>query len=261
MQCHGDIELNPGPRKLRNKSLSVCHWNLNSLTAHNYSKLMQLKAYTSMYKHDFICLSETYLDSSTPDSLLEIDGYNLIHADHPGNVKRGGVCIYYKESLPVRVLSSPYLKETLLLEMIDNNKKLIVSVIYRSPRQNNCEFNSFLSSFEQLLSEISKRKPTVSIISGDFNARSSSWWSNDTNTYEGTNLHSLTSSNNFSQLINEPTHIQRNSSFCTDLIFTDQPNLAVNCQITKLYMLVSVLIFLIPHHTSVLYGITKRQTL
>ena len=163
LQCHGDIELNTGPKKLRNKSLSVCHWNLNSLTAHNYSKLTQLKAYTSMYKHDFICLSETYLDSSTPDSLLEIDGYNLIRADHPDNIKRGGVCIYYKESLPVRVLSSPYLKEALLLEMIDNNKKIIVSVIYRSPSQSNRKFNSFLSSFEQLLSEISKRKPTVSI--------------------------------------------------------------------------------------------------
>ena len=225
LQCHGDIELNPGPKKLRNRSLSVCHWNLNSLTAHNYSKRTQLKAYTLIYKHDFICLSETYLDSSTPDSLLEIDGYNLIRADHPDNIKRGGVCIYYKESLPVRVLSTPYLKEALLLEMTDNNKKIIVSVIYRSPSQSNREFNSFLSSFEQLLSEISKRKPTVSIITGDFNARSSNWWSNDTNTLEGTNLYSLTSSNNFSQLINEPTHIHTS---CIDLIFTDRPNLAVN---------------------------------
>ena len=228
MQCHGDIELNPGPKKLRNKSLSVCHWNLNNLTADNYSKLTQLKAYTSMYKHDFICLSETYLDSSKPDSLLEINGNNLTRADHPDNIKRGGVCIYYKESLLVRVLSSPYLKEALLLEMIDNNKKIIVSVIYRSPSQNNREFNSFLSSFEQLLSEISKRKPTVSIITGDFNARSSSWWSNDTNTLDGTNLYSPSSSNNFSQPINEPTHIQRNSSSCIDLIFTDRPNLAVD---------------------------------
>ena len=77
-----------------------------------------------MYKHDFICLSETCLDSSTPDSLLEIDGYNLIRADHPDNIKRGGVCIYYKESLPVRVSSLRYLKEALLLEMIDNNNSI-----------------------------------------------------------------------------------------------------------------------------------------
>ena len=52
-----------------------------------------------MYKHDFICLSETYLDSTIPDSLLEIDGYNLVRADHPNNIKKGGVCIYYKGSL------------------------------------------------------------------------------------------------------------------------------------------------------------------
>ena len=196
--------------------------------AHNYSRLTQLKTYTSMYKYDFICLSETYLDSTTPDYLLEIDGYNLVRADHPDNIKRGGVCIYYKESLPVRVISLPYLKEGLVLEMNDNNKKMIVSVIYRSPSQNNREFDSFLLNFEQLLSDISTRKPTVSIITGDFNARSSSWWSDDINTSEGTNLYSLTSSNGFFQLINEPTHVQSNSSSCIDLLFTDQPNLAVN---------------------------------
>ena len=150
-----------------------------------------------MYKCDFICLSETYLDSTTPDSLLEIDGYNLVRADHPNTIKRGGVCIYYKESLPVRVISLPYLKEALVLEMNDNNKKMIVSVIYRSPIQNNREFDSFLLNFKQFLSDISKREPTVSIITGDFNVRSSSWWSDDINTSEGTNLYSLTSSNGF----------------------------------------------------------------
>ena len=46
-------------------------------------------------------MSETYLDSSIPDNLTDIRGYNLVRADHPDNIKRGGVCIYYKESLPV----------------------------------------------------------------------------------------------------------------------------------------------------------------
>ena len=48
-----------------------------------------------MYKNDFICLSETYLDSQVPDSLLEIDGYNLVHADYSNDTKIGGVCILY----------------------------------------------------------------------------------------------------------------------------------------------------------------------
>ena len=98
-----------------------------------------------MCKHDFTCLSETHLDSSTPDGLL---GCNLVCADHPNNIKKGGLCIYYKESLPVRLISLPYLKEALLLEMTCNNKKVIVSVIYRSRSQNNSEFDLFLSNFE-----------------------------------------------------------------------------------------------------------------
>ena len=73
---------------LEPKSLLVCHWNLISLI------LTQLKAYISMHKYDFICLSETYLDSKIPDSLLEIDWYNLVRADHPNNIKRDGVCLY-----------------------------------------------------------------------------------------------------------------------------------------------------------------------
>ena len=47
---HGDIELNPGPRKSKENTLSICHWNLNSITGHNFSKLTQLKAYISTYK-------------------------------------------------------------------------------------------------------------------------------------------------------------------------------------------------------------------
>ena len=27
---HGDIEPNPGPKKLEKHLISVCHWNLNS---------------------------------------------------------------------------------------------------------------------------------------------------------------------------------------------------------------------------------------
>ena len=122
--CHSDIESNRGPKGIKIK-LSICHQKLNSISAHNFSKITQLKAHNSTYKHDFNCLSETYLDSSTAlDNSLQIEGYNLVRADHPNDVKRGGVCIYYRESLPVRVISIPYLKEAALLELVQNKKKL-----------------------------------------------------------------------------------------------------------------------------------------
>ena len=65
-----------------------------------------LKAYNATHKYDIICLSETYLNSSIPydDDNLEIAGYNLIRADHPSEDRRGGVFIYYKNTLPLKVL-------------------------------------------------------------------------------------------------------------------------------------------------------------
>ena len=97
----------------------------NSLPALNFSKMLLLKAHIAIYKYNFICLSETFLDSSIPSDhvSLELEGYKLVRADHPNNVKRGGVCIYYKESLPVRVINLPYLQEALLLELNNQNQK------------------------------------------------------------------------------------------------------------------------------------------
>ena len=94
----GDVEVNPGPTNSVSECLSICHRNLNSISAHDYSKLFLLKADISVHKFDIICLSETYLDSTVSlyDGNLVISGYNLIRSDHPSNTKRGGVCLYYK---------------------------------------------------------------------------------------------------------------------------------------------------------------------
>ena len=69
---------------------------------------------------------------------------------HHIDTKRSGICIYYKESLPVRVRNLSYFEKALLLKMIYHNKKVIVSVICRSPNQTNNEFDSFLSNLKSL---------------------------------------------------------------------------------------------------------------
>ena len=61
------------------------------------------------------------------------------NSDHLNNVKRGGVYIYYKEFFPVPAINLSYFNEVLLLEISQNNNKVIVSVIYRSPSQKNDE--------------------------------------------------------------------------------------------------------------------------
>ena len=94
------------------------------------------------------------------DHSLRIEGYILlVRADHPNDAKKAGVCIYYRESLPVSVLNILYLKEAVLLEMAQNNKKIFVSIFYRSLSQANNEFKQFLLNFEKMLLDINQRKP------------------------------------------------------------------------------------------------------
>ena len=50
---HGDIEANPGPNK-KYKFFTCCHWNVNSLTAHNMLKFSSIAAYNSIHKYHFI---------------------------------------------------------------------------------------------------------------------------------------------------------------------------------------------------------------
>ena len=97
----GDVQLNPGPKNKSDVNFSICYWNLNSISAHNYAKVFLLKAYIAVYKFDITCISETYLDTSitSDDGNLEVLGYNLIRSDHPSNSKRGGVCIYYNHPI------------------------------------------------------------------------------------------------------------------------------------------------------------------
>ena len=115
----GDIEASPGPDRGYLNSFSFCHWNLNSTAAHNFIKMSLLQAYNSIHKFVIICLSETYLYDSyhSNDDQLSLPGYNLIRADNPNNIKRGGGCIYYRETLPAKVINFNILNECLVCEL------------------------------------------------------------------------------------------------------------------------------------------------
>ena len=121
-----------------------------------------------------LCLSETFLSPSVISTLdsLNIDGYNIVRLDYPSISKRGGVCCYFKESLPIRILKITPMAECLVLEMLHNNKLVIISAIYGSPSQSSQEFAQFEILFSQLLNDITSKRAFFSVILGDFNARS-----------------------------------------------------------------------------------------
>ena len=122
-----------------------------------------------------ICLSESYLDASVSSDIgnLNINGHKLVTADHPGNVKRGGVCVYFKGSLPVKCLPNSYFKECLILEVSINNKRSYAVSLYWSPSQTSNEFDSFITNLEKIVFDISRSNPHFVLVIGDFNVKSS----------------------------------------------------------------------------------------
>ena len=66
--------------------------------------IKELTSILQVYKFDIIYLSETYLYSKhlRDNNNLDISGYKLMRSDHPSNSKRGGLPIYYNETLTLR---------------------------------------------------------------------------------------------------------------------------------------------------------------
>ena len=67
----------------------------------------------------------------------------------------------------------------------------------------------------------------MTIVLGDFNAKSNNWCKADITSLEGSKIDTIASSYFLNQLIQEPSHILNSSSSCIDLIFTSQPNLVM----------------------------------
>ena len=138
-----------------------------------------------VHKFDIICLSETYHDSSVPldDDNSVISGYNLICSDHPCNTRGRGVCLYYKNYLPLRVLNISFLKECLNFELKIGDKSCNFIALYRSPSLSHDDFETFSDNFEMTFN--------FEVIV-DFNAKSCNWYSHDKTSFEGITIKNIT---------------------------------------------------------------------
>ena len=98
-----DIEKNPGPNSFTSNYLTFMNWNLNSLAKDNFSKTHLIEAHNSIYNYDIISLCETSLTEETTPQVPNMEGYTYEPANHPDDTPRGGVGVYFKDSLPVVV--------------------------------------------------------------------------------------------------------------------------------------------------------------
>ena len=165
--------------------------NLDSLPTRDYSRIPVIESLQAVHDFDLCDICESSRNESISNDNLNIHGFSPepLRADKSLTSHNGGVCLYFKENIP--------LKRREDLELID--EILVVEI-----RQKN------------------NKKPLGIVLTGDFNARSSYSSGDDADTREDQILSEMSIFNNLEQLICEPTHIRDDGSqFCIDLIFTD----------------------------------------
>ena len=159
--------------KDKNNTFSILSLNCQSLN----SKINQLKLYLNLFypfQFSAICLQETWLTSDAETSLLQIDGYSLITKGRSCSA-HGGVAIYLLNTLSYKILNVEFNSDIFDCQFIEipienrhTSKKLVISNIYRPPRENIENYKSFIDDINRILNNFQKRGCEM-VVTGDFN--------------------------------------------------------------------------------------------
>ena len=160
-----DIHSNPGPH-FQNYFFNFMSWNLNSLAKDNFQRTRLIEAYNALFNYDLISICETSLNDSVelPETL--INDYTFVSANNPANVRHGGVGLFFKNSLPVKVRNYLSFDESLAIELKFARKKICFTVVYRSPafKHTSFKFQAFLSNFKNLHSKFQGENPFATFL-------------------------------------------------------------------------------------------------
>ena len=155
---------------------------------------------------------ESMLTENIPNNDIFINGFSPgpCRSDKDSDTRNGGVCLYFKESLPNKERCDlEILPETNVPEIKVRKKKVFIVLSYRHPNMSNDELVEYMHFLENIHESIRKENPTVSILCRDFNARSPMFWEGDSENDARRLFDNFLISNNLDQLINEPTYVHR----------------------------------------------------
>lgn len=106
-----------------NNSLSIIHWNANSLK----NKISKFKIFLNNFNPDIICINETKCNDTTAAKYLILNNYKMIHRQRYNKNGGGGVCMYIHNRISYERITSI---ENLELEAICISIQLKVQKLY-----------------------------------------------------------------------------------------------------------------------------------
>ena len=90
-------------------------WNFNSIAKDDFQRVRLIETHNSIFNYDLISICETSLNDSIklPDILL--NDYTFVHSKNPTNNRHGGVGLFYKNSLPIKIRNDLSFDESIVI--------------------------------------------------------------------------------------------------------------------------------------------------
>ena len=113
--------------------LSFLNWNINTLGKDDFHRVSLIEAHNSVFNYDIISLCETSITDNitVPENILK--GYHYYPCNHSSGEKKGGVGIFYKDSLQLKIRADLSFDECIVTELTFSRKKIFFTVLYRNP--------------------------------------------------------------------------------------------------------------------------------
>ena len=138
------------------------------------SKIEDLEIVVNQNNADIVCITETWLTESIPNSAVDIKNYSLVRKDRKPDKRGGGVCAYIKSSIGFTVIDKLIrpLFEALWLYTRPHRLPrgfscIIIGIIYHPPQEDDTLCMEYLISS---LNSVLVQFPNAAImLVGDFN--------------------------------------------------------------------------------------------
>jgi hypothetical protein len=177
-----------------------------------------------------ILLTETWLSSSIPDSLVSIRGYTLFRRDRFGK-RGGGVCMYFANrvltNFKIQPISGDFRGiEALFLGVHSKTVSFVLGCVYRPPSSSISD-DKILIDFIKGLADTSQKI----FIFGDFNMPDLLWPLDSSGPFSNSSqlMADLIINSHLCQLVSEPTRFRLNQTPSTlDLIISSDDNSLTN---------------------------------
>ena len=153
-------------RESYSKNPILGYLNINSLR----NKIICLRDVVAKVPIDILCVDETKLDDSFPDSQFLIENYQFPPFRRDRNSKGGGKIVYIREGLISKRIKNFESKiiETICIEITISKKKWCILFAYRPP---NFDKQSFFKELSSTISMMGNHYDNI-LIAGDLKYKS-----------------------------------------------------------------------------------------